>query len=125
MAGVGRGGAIQARGLLLETAAGQEAVRLQATTGAAGVAGADVVLVAIGRVPFTDGLGLDDEGRAVMTSCDVVIHSASTVSFDPPIDDAFKTNVGGALSLYEALRASGEAPVDEKVLRDREKAARR
>ena len=26
---------------------------------------------------------------------------------------------------YQALRASGEAPVDEKVLRDREKAARR
>ena len=41
---------------------------------------------------------------------DVVIHSASTVSFDPPIDDAFKTNVGGALSLYEALRASGQDP---------------
>ncbi|KQT79531.1 2-dehydropantoate 2-reductase [Methylobacterium sp. Leaf465] len=39
--------AIQARGLLLETAAGQEAVRLQATTGAAGVAGADMVLVCV------------------------------------------------------------------------------
>lgn len=41
---------------------------------------------------------------------DVVIHSASTVSFDPPIDEAFSTNVGGALSLYEALRASGQDP---------------
>jgi len=39
--------AIQARGLLLETAAGQEAVRLQATTEAAGVAGADVVLFCV------------------------------------------------------------------------------
>jgi 2-dehydropantoate 2-reductase len=39
--------AIQARGLLLETAAGQEAVRLQATTEAAGVAGADLVLFCV------------------------------------------------------------------------------
>ena len=38
---------------------------------------------------------------------DVVIHSASTVSFDPPIDEAFDTNVGGALGLYEALTKSG------------------
>ncbi len=41
---------------------------------------------------------------------DVVIHSASTVSFDPPIDQAFDTNVGGAVRLYEALRASGSTP---------------
>ncbi|WP_047691328.1 HAD-IB family hydrolase [Kocuria sp. ZOR0020] len=41
---------------------------------------------------------------------DVVVHSASTVSFDPPIDEAFNTNVGGALSLYEALLASGQDP---------------
>jgi HAD superfamily hydrolase (TIGR01490 family) len=41
---------------------------------------------------------------------DVVIHSASTVSFDPPIDQAFDTNVGGAIGLYEALRGSGSTP---------------
>ncbi|MCL6422498.1 HAD-IB family hydrolase [Brachybacterium sp. JHP9] len=41
---------------------------------------------------------------------DVVIHSASSVSFDPPIDEAFRTNVGGAANLYEALRASGQDP---------------
>lgn len=41
---------------------------------------------------------------------DVVIHSASTVSFDPPIDQAFDTNVGGATNLYEALRTSGSDP---------------
>ncbi|WP_423919532.1 HAD-IB family phosphatase [Frigoribacterium sp. 2-23] len=44
------------------------------------------------------------------TDLDVVIHSASTVSFDPPIDQAFDTNVGGALGLYEALLASGADP---------------
>ncbi|HEX4442304.1 MAG TPA: SDR family oxidoreductase [Galbitalea sp.] len=41
---------------------------------------------------------------------DVVIHSASTVSFDAPIDQSFDTNVGGALGLYEALLASGSDP---------------
>ncbi|MFF0946035.1 HAD-IB family hydrolase [Kocuria sp. CPCC 205300] len=41
---------------------------------------------------------------------DVVIHSASTVSFDPPIHEAFSTNVGGAIGLYDALLASGQDP---------------
>lgn len=41
---------------------------------------------------------------------DTVIHSASSVSFDPPIDEAFRTNVGGARNLYEALLASGQDP---------------
>jgi HAD superfamily hydrolase (TIGR01490 family) len=41
---------------------------------------------------------------------DVVIHSASTVSFDPPINEAFSTNVGGATGLYDALLAAGHDP---------------
>jgi len=41
---------------------------------------------------------------------DVVIHSASTVSFDPPIDEAFDTNVGGAHGVYGALLASKSDP---------------
>ena len=41
---------------------------------------------------------------------DVVLHSASTVSFDPPIDEAFDTNVGGAHGVYGALLASGSDP---------------
>ncbi|MPV49160.1 HAD-IB family hydrolase [Pseudactinotalea sp. HY160] len=41
---------------------------------------------------------------------DVVVHSASTVSFDPPIDEAFAANVDGPVSLYEALLASGSDP---------------
>jgi alcohol-forming fatty acyl-CoA reductase len=39
-----------------------------------------------------------------------VIHAASTVSFDPPIDDAFRTNVQGVVDLYEAVRAAGGNP---------------
>ncbi|MGA1838707.1 HAD-IB family hydrolase [Herbiconiux sp. 11R-BC] len=41
---------------------------------------------------------------------DVVIHGASTVSFDPPIDEAFQTNVDGATGIYGALLASGGDP---------------
>ena len=32
----------------------------------------------------TDGLGLDDDDRAALASCDIVIHSAATVAFDSP-----------------------------------------
>ena len=44
------------------------------------------------------------------TDLDVLIHSASTVSFDPPIDEAFRTNVQGAVGLYEALVRTGSDP---------------
>ena len=37
---------------------------------------------------------------------DVVIHGASTVSFDPPVDEAFRTNVSGVAALYQALTGS-------------------
>jgi len=47
---------------------------------------------------------------AIEQRIDTVIHSASSVSFDPPIDEAFRTNVGGARNLYEALLASGQDP---------------
>ncbi|MBA8811954.1 SDR family oxidoreductase [Frigoribacterium faeni] len=47
---------------------------------------------------------------ALPSDLDVVIHSASTVSFDPPIDQAFDTNVGGAVGLYEALQRAGGDP---------------
>lgn len=43
---------------------------------------------------------------SVPPDIDVVIHGASTVSFDPPIDEAFRDNVAGARALYEALLAS-------------------
>lgn len=41
---------------------------------------------------------------------DVVVHSASTVSFDAPIDESFANNVGGPKALYAALEASGLDP---------------
>jgi HAD superfamily hydrolase (TIGR01490 family) len=41
---------------------------------------------------------------------DVVIHCAASVAFDPPIDQAFRTNVEGAVALYEAAAATGSHP---------------
>jgi HAD superfamily hydrolase (TIGR01490 family) len=41
---------------------------------------------------------------------DVVIHSASTVSFDLPVDEAFAANVAGPESLYRALIGAGGSP---------------
>ncbi|QSB14779.1 HAD-IB family hydrolase [Natronosporangium hydrolyticum] len=38
------------------------------------------------------------------------IHAASTVSFDPPIDDAFRTNVQGVVDLYQAIRQLDQPP---------------
>lgn len=50
------------------------------------------------------------EVPALPGDLDVVIHSASTVSFDLPIDEAFNTNLGGPLNLYRAVAASGSDP---------------
>ena len=60
------------------------------------------------RVTAVEG-SLDEIG-ALPTDLDVVLHSASTVSFDPPIDEAFATNTGGARNLYTAIAATGADP---------------
>jgi fatty acyl-CoA reductase len=41
---------------------------------------------------------------------DVAFHSAATVSFDPPIDEGFQTNVQGALNLYNGVLVGGSRP---------------
>ncbi|MDQ3904857.1 MAG: HAD-IB family hydrolase [Actinomycetota bacterium] len=72
--------------------------------------------------PLRERLGADELARAVRArvnvidgnldsatlpdNLDVVIHGASTVSFDPPIDEAFRTNVAGVAALYAALTGS-------------------
>ncbi len=57
-----------------------------------------------------DGLGLDDEGRAALAACDVVIHSAATVSFDSPLDAAVEVNLLGPTRIATALAELGVAP---------------
>ena len=58
----------------------------------------------------TDGLGLTDEGRAALAACDIVIHSAATVSFDSPIDLAVEVNLLGPTRIARTLGDLGVTP---------------
>jgi HAD superfamily hydrolase (TIGR01490 family) len=58
----------------------------------------------------SDGLGLDDAGRALVATCDVVIHSAATVSFDSPLDSAVEVNLLGARRIVETLQSLDVTP---------------
>ena len=57
-----------------------------------------------------DGLGLDDPGRELLASCDVVVHSAAAVSFDEPLDRAAEVNLMGPVRLVRTLQSLGVAP---------------
>jgi fatty acyl-CoA reductase len=66
--------------------------------------GADELVRAVReRVTVIEG---DLGSVALPADLDIVIHGASTVSFDPPIDEAFRTNVSGVATLYDALAGS-------------------
>jgi alcohol-forming fatty acyl-CoA reductase len=58
----------------------------------------------------TDGLGLNEADTAAFTSCDVVIHSAATVSFDSPLDTSIEINLLGPNRVIEALQTAGVTP---------------
>ncbi|MEZ5139139.1 MAG: HAD-IB family hydrolase [Acidimicrobiales bacterium] len=58
----------------------------------------------------TDGLGLTEEGRRTLASCDIVIHSAATVSFDSPIDLAVEVNLMGPTRIARTLQDLGVTP---------------
>jgi alcohol-forming fatty acyl-CoA reductase len=60
------------------------------------------VLVLAGDVS-ADGLGLDPEGERLLASCQTVIHSAATVSFDSPLDAAVEINLLGPTRVARAL----------------------
>lgn len=62
------------------------------------------------RVTVIEGDVSDDALVDLPGDIDVVINGASTVSFDPPIDEAFATNVAGVVNLYGALERSGSDP---------------
>ena len=57
-----------------------------------------------------DGLGLDERGRELLAGCDVVIHSAATVSFDSPLDVAVEVNLLGPTRIAQTLQSLGVAP---------------
>jgi HAD superfamily hydrolase (TIGR01490 family) len=58
----------------------------------------------------TDGLGLDDGGRAALASCSTVIHSAATVAFDSPLDGAVEVNMLGPMRIAQTLQELGVTP---------------
>ena len=64
----------------------------------------------VGGDVSSDGLGLSEEDSLVWASCDTVIHSAATVSFDAPIDGAVEVNLLGPTRIVETLQNLGVAP---------------
>jgi HAD superfamily hydrolase (TIGR01490 family) len=58
----------------------------------------------------TDGLGLDEAGRAAFADCDIIIHSAASVSFDAPLDGAVEVNLLGAPRIADTLNDLGVTP---------------
>jgi alcohol-forming fatty acyl-CoA reductase len=61
------------------------------------------------RVEVVEG-DVAAEPPSLPDGLDVAFHCAATVSFDPPIDEGFRTNVLGSVLLYEALREAGARP---------------
>jgi alcohol-forming fatty acyl-CoA reductase len=57
-----------------------------------------------------DNLGLDAEGQAIFATCDVVIHSAATVSFDSPLDLAVEINLLGPTRIAQLCHSLGITP---------------
>ncbi|HET6662849.1 MAG TPA: SDR family oxidoreductase, partial [Acidimicrobiales bacterium] len=57
-----------------------------------------------------DGLGLDDADRAVLASCDIVVHSAAAVAFDSPLDAAVEVNLLGPSRIAQTLQDLGVSP---------------
>lgn len=54
-----------------------------------------------------DGMGLTEEGRAILQPCHTVVHSAAAVAFDSPLDSAVETNLLGPMRVAQAMRESG------------------
>jgi len=50
-----------------------------------------------------DGLALDEAGRTLLGSCDIVIHAAASVTFDAPLDGAVEVNLLGPTRVAEIL----------------------
>ncbi len=66
-------------------------------------------LTAVGGDVGQDGLALNDEDRATLASCDVVIHSAAAVSFDVALDTAVEVNLLGPRRVVEVLAGAGSS----------------
>jgi fatty acyl-CoA reductase len=58
----------------------------------------------------TDGLGLSDDDRATLATCDIVVHSAASVAFDSPLDSAVEVNLLGPSRIVTTLHELGVTP---------------
>ena len=70
----------------------------------------DKRVTAIGGDVSVDGLGLDKQGLAELSTCDIFIHSAASVSFDSPLDQAVEINLLGPVRIAETLKNLQVAP---------------
>ena len=84
--------------------------RLRGELGADGFAEVAARVRAVSGDVGSDGLGLDDDGRAALSEVDVVIHSAATVAFDSPLDRAVEINLMGPVRIAETLARLGASP---------------
>ena len=57
-----------------------------------------------------DHLGLDSDGLEILKSCEIVIHSAASVSFDEPLDRAVEVNLMGPVRLVNAFKDLNVTP---------------
>ncbi|HJP16228.1 MAG TPA: HAD-IB family hydrolase [Acidimicrobiales bacterium] len=70
----------------------------------------DKRITAIGGDVSVDGLNLDEQGLSELSSCDIFIHSAASVSFDSPLDQAVEINLLGPVRIVETLNNLQVAP---------------
>jgi HAD superfamily phosphoserine phosphatase-like hydrolase len=79
--------------------------RLRASLGSSFEAMVDDRLSVIAGDVGRDGLGLDDDGRAALAACDIVVHSAAAVAFDSPLDLAVEVNLMGPSRVAQVLQS--------------------
>lgn len=85
--------------------------RLRAELGAEGFAEMTARrITAVAGDVGRDGLGLNDNDRAIFASCDIIIHSAATVSFDSPLDSAVEVNLLGPTRIAQLCQEIGVTP---------------
>src|SRR3984957_6725567 len=63
-------------------------------------------LIAVAGDVGEDGLGLDDDGRALLAASHIVIRSAAAVAFDSPLDQAVNVNLLGPSRVAAAVAAA-------------------
>src|SRR5438093_357765 len=69
-----------------------------------GEIGADALRERVASLVVPHSADLTSDAIDMPSDVDVVIHCAATVSFDPPIDDAFRTNLLASLKMLAAAR---------------------